>query len=100
MRRLSMHPRTHRALEALLSEERGAAEAAITRSAARRATLASQAEEEDVIRKVREEFPPLAIDPELANALSALRGTRATGLVEPVRRLGSDRHRPGDALQT
>ena len=86
-----MHPRTQRALEALPPEERAAAEAAITRSAARRATPDGQAEEEEVIRKVREEFPPLAIDPELAKALSALRGTRATGL-EPVRCLGTDRH--------
>jgi hypothetical protein len=29
-----------------------------------------------VIRKVREEFPPLAIDPELAKALAALRAER------------------------
>jgi len=76
MRRPSMHPRTHLALEALPPEERVAAEAAITRSAARRATPAGQAEEEEVIRKVREEFPPLAIDPELAKALSALRAER------------------------
>ena len=94
-----MHPRTRRALEALPPEERAAAEAAIARSAARRATPAGQAEQEEVIRKVREEFPPLAIDPELAKALARSAGTRATGL-EPVRRLGADRHRPGDALET
>ena len=41
-----------------------------SRSAAHRATPEGQAEEEEVIRKVREEFPPLAIDPELAKALS------------------------------
>jgi transcriptional regulator with XRE-family HTH domain len=33
-------------------------------------------EQEEVIRKVRREFPPLAIDPELAKALSALRAER------------------------
>jgi DNA-binding Xre family transcriptional regulator len=71
-----MHPRTQRALQALSPEERAAAEAAITQSAARRATPAGRAEEEEVIRKVREEFPPLAIDPELAKALSALRAER------------------------
>ena len=53
-----MHPRTQHALEALPPEERAAAEAAITRSAARRATPSGQAEEKEVIRKVREEFPP------------------------------------------
>jgi hypothetical protein len=63
MRRLLMHPRSQRALQALSPEERAAAEVAITQSAARRATPAGQAEEEEVIRKVREEFPPLAIDP-------------------------------------
>ncbi len=92
-----MHPRTQRALEALPPAERAAAEAAITQSLARRATPDGQAEEEEVIRKVREEFPPVAIDPELAKALSALRGARAAGL-EPVRCLETDRHRPCDAL--
>ena len=53
-----MHPRTQRALEALPPDERAAAEVAITQSAARRATPAGHAEEEEVIRKVREEFPP------------------------------------------
>ena len=71
-----MHPRTRRRLEALPPEARAAAEAAIARSAARRATPEGQAEQEDVIRKVREEFPPLAIDPELAKALAALRAER------------------------
>ena len=64
-----MHPKTRQALEALTPEARAAAEAAIARSAARRATPEGQAEEEEVIRKVRDEFPPLAIDPELAKAL-------------------------------
>jgi hypothetical protein len=71
-----MHPRTHRALEALPPEARAAAEAAIARSEAWRATPEGQAEQEEVIRKVREEFPPLVIDPELAQALSALRAER------------------------
>ncbi len=71
-----MHPRTRRALEALPPEKRAAAEAAIARSAARRATPAGRAEEEEVIRQVRAEFPPLAIDPELARALAALRAER------------------------
>jgi hypothetical protein len=53
-----MHPTTQRAPEAFPPEERAAAEAAITRSAARRATPDGQAEEEEKIRKVREEFPP------------------------------------------
>jgi hypothetical protein len=61
-----MHPKTQRALEALPPEERAAAEAAIARSATRRVTPAGQVEEEEVIRKVREEFPPVAIDPEVA----------------------------------
>ena len=60
-----MHHRTRRALQALPPEKRAAAEAAIARSAARRATPEGRAEEEEVIRKVREEFPPLAIDPDL-----------------------------------
>src|SRR4051812_20451039 len=72
VRNLAMHPRTRQALEALPPEQRAAAEAAITKSAARRATPEGQAEEEEVIRKVRQEFPPLSIDPELAKALSAL----------------------------
>jgi hypothetical protein len=94
-----MHPRTRRALEALPSEERAAAEAAITRSTAHRATLAGRAEEEEVIRKVREEFPPPGDRPGAGQGpLRAASGTRATGL-EPVRCLGADRHRPGDALE-
>ena len=71
-----MHPRTRRALDALPPEKRVAAEAAIARSTAHRATPEGQAEQEAGIRKVREEFPPLAIDPELAKALSALRAER------------------------
>ncbi len=94
-----MHPRTHRALESLPPEERAAAEAAIARSAARRATPAGQAEEEEVIRKVREEFPPPGDRPGTGQgAVRPARGTRATRL-EPVRCLGADRHRPGDALK-
>ena len=67
-----MHPRTRRALEALPLEAQVAAEAAIARSASRRATPEGQAEQEEVIRKVREEFPPLAVDAELAKTLTAL----------------------------
>jgi hypothetical protein len=47
----------------LSPEARSAAEVAIARSAASRATPVGQAEQENVIRKLREEFPPLAIDP-------------------------------------
>jgi len=89
-----MHPRTGRALEAMLPEARAAAEAAIARSAALRATPEGQAEEEEVIRKVREEFPPLSIDPELAIALSALRAERerqGLSLSEVSERSGIDR---------
>jgi hypothetical protein len=68
-----MQPTTCRALEALSPEKPAAAEAAIARSAARRATPEGQAEQDEVIRKVSEEFPPSGIDPELAKALSALR---------------------------
>jgi ribosome-binding protein aMBF1 (putative translation factor) len=71
-----MHPRTRRALESLPPEARAAAEAAIAQSTSRRATPEGQAEQDEVIRKVCEEFPPLAIDSELANALSALRVER------------------------
>ena len=53
-----MHPRTRRALEALPPESRNAAEAAIARSAACRATPEGQAEQEEVLRKVRQEFRP------------------------------------------
>lgn len=49
-----MHPRTRHALEALAPEARAAAEAAIARSASRRATAEGQAEQAEVIRKVRE----------------------------------------------
>jgi DNA-binding Xre family transcriptional regulator len=71
-----MNPKTRRALEGLPPKARSAAEAAIARSAARRATPEGRAEQEEVIRKVREEFPPLTIDPELAGALAALRAER------------------------
>src|SRR5580692_246500 len=60
VRRMAMHLRTRQALEELPPEARAAAEAAIARSAARRATPEGQAEQDEVIRKVREEFPPLA----------------------------------------
>jgi len=47
-----------------------------------------------VIRKVREEFPPLAIDPELAKALAALRAERerqGLSLSDVSERSGIDR---------
>ncbi|QDV39658.1 helix-turn-helix domain-containing protein [Tautonia plasticadhaerens] len=72
-----MHPRTRRELEALPPEKRAAAEAAIARDAAHRATLEGFEEEQDVIRRIREEFPPSAIiDPDLAAALAILRSER------------------------
>ena len=89
-----MHSRTRRALDALPPEKRAAAEAAIARSDARRATPEGQAEQEEVIRKVREEFPPLAIDPELAKALFALRAERerqGLSLSDVSERSGIDR---------
>jgi len=89
-----MHPRTRRALETLPPEARAAAEAAIARSEACRATPEGQAEQEEVIRKVREEFAPLAIDPELAKALSALRAERerqGLSLSDVSERSGIDR---------
>jgi DNA-binding Xre family transcriptional regulator len=89
-----MHPRTRRALEGLTPEKRAAAEAAIARASARRATADGRAEEEEVIRKVREEFPPLAIDPDLAGALAALRAERARqglSLSDVSQRTGIDR---------
>ena len=89
-----MHPKTRSALEALPPEARVAAEAAIARSAACRSTPEGQAEEEEVIRKVREEFPPLAIDPELAKTLSALRAERerqGLSLSDVSERSGIDR---------
>jgi hypothetical protein len=73
MRRIPTHPRTRRELDAVTSEARAAAEAAIARPAARRATREGQAKEDEVIRRVREEFPPLAIDADLAKALTTLR---------------------------
>jgi DNA-binding Xre family transcriptional regulator len=81
-------------LEALPPEARAAAEAAIGRSAARRATLVGQAEEQEVIRKYREEIPPLAIDPELAAALAALREEQerqGLSLTDVSKRSGIDR---------
>jgi DNA-binding Xre family transcriptional regulator len=89
-----MHPRTRRALDALTPEARAAAEAAIARSEAYRATPEGQAEQAEVIRKVREEFPPLAIDPELAKALAALRAERerqGLSLSDVSERSGIDR---------
>ncbi len=89
-----MHPRTRRALEALSPEARAAAEAAIDRSMAYRATPEGQAEQQEVIRKVREEFPPLVIDPELAKALAALRAERkrqGLSLSDVSERSGIDR---------
>ncbi len=89
-----MLPRTRRALDALPPEKRATAEAAIARSDARRATPEGQAEQEEVIRKVREEFPPLAIDPELAQALAALRAERerqGLSLSDVSERSGIDR---------
>ena len=44
-----------------------------SRGPTRRATPEGQAEQEEVIRKVREEFPPLAIDPDLAITRPRLR---------------------------
>jgi transcriptional regulator with XRE-family HTH domain len=47
-----------------------------------------------VIHKVREEFPPLAIDPELAQAVSALRAERQSqglSLCDVSERSGLDR---------
>jgi DNA-binding XRE family transcriptional regulator len=89
-----MHPRTRRALEALPPEQRAAAEAAIARSAARRATPEGRAEEEEVIRKVREEFPPARPDPDAAPILAALRGERerqGLSLADVAERSGIDR---------
>jgi ribosome-binding protein aMBF1 (putative translation factor) len=89
-----VHPRTRLAVEALPPEARAAAEAAIARSASRRATAEGKAEQEEVIRKVREEFPPLAVDPELAQALSALRAERerqGLSLADVSERSGIDR---------
>jgi ribosome-binding protein aMBF1 (putative translation factor) len=89
-----MHPRTRRALEALPLEAQLAAEAAIARSASRRATPEGQAQQEEVIRKVREEFPPLAVDPELASTLTALRAERerqGLSLSDVSERSGIDR---------
>jgi DNA-binding XRE family transcriptional regulator len=71
-----MHPRTRRALDELPAEQRAAAEAAIARAAARRATPEGRAEQEEVIRKVREEFPPLRPDAETLALIAALRQQR------------------------
>ena len=89
-----MHPRTRRALETLPPEARAAAEAAIARSGAYRATPEGQAEQEEVIHKVLEEFPLLAIDPELAKALALLRAERerqGLSLSDVSERSGIDR---------
>ncbi|MBV8488419.1 MAG: helix-turn-helix transcriptional regulator [Planctomycetaceae bacterium] len=87
-------PQARRALQALSPEARAAAEAAIPRSAVRRATPEGQAEQQEVIRKVREEIPPRAIDPELASALSPLRAERerqGLSLSDLSQRSGIDR---------
>jgi DNA-binding Xre family transcriptional regulator len=76
MREAIMHRGTRQALDALAPEARAAAEAATARSAARLATPEGQAEEAEIIRKLREEYPPAAIDPELAQTLSASRAER------------------------
>jgi ribosome-binding protein aMBF1 (putative translation factor) len=89
-----MHPRTRDALEKLPPEKRSAAEAAILESEARRALPEGRAEEADVIRKVREEFPPRAIDAELARTLASLRAERerqGLSLAEFSERTGIDR---------
>ncbi len=81
-------------MDGLSPEARVAAEAAIARSAASRATPEGQAEQQDIIDKVRDEFPPLAIDPELAKALSALRAERerqGLRLADVSERSGIDR---------
>jgi hypothetical protein len=57
-------PRTRRALEALPRGAHAAARA-IAQSGAYGALPEGQAEQEEVIRKVRGAFLPLAIDPEL-----------------------------------
>jgi DNA-binding Xre family transcriptional regulator len=91
---MAMHPGTRRALDTLPPEKRAAAETAIARSEAWRATPEGGAEQEEVIRKVREEFPPLAIDPELAKALAALRAERrrqGLSLSDVAERSGIDR---------
>jgi hypothetical protein len=56
-----MHPRTRHALDHLPPEASSAAESAIARDTARRATPEGQEEQAQVIRDVREEFPPLTI---------------------------------------
>jgi DNA-binding Xre family transcriptional regulator len=89
-----MHPKTRQALEELPLEARAAAKASISRSAAWRATPEGQGEQEEVIRKVREEFPPLVIDPDLAKALAALRAERerqGLSLSDVSERSGIDR---------
>ena len=58
------------------------------------ATPEGQAEQEEVIRKVREEIPPRAIDPELTSALSAMRAERerqGLSLSDVSHRSGIDR---------
>ena len=89
-----MHPRTRQTLQDFPPEKRAAGEASIARSETRRATPEGRADEEEVIRKVREEFPPLAIDPDLAAALAALRAERerqGLSLSDIAERTGIDR---------
>jgi hypothetical protein len=89
-----MHPRTRRALDGLPAEQRAMAEAAIARAAARRATPEDQAEEEEVIRKVREEFPPRKPDAETLALIAALRHERerqGLSLDEIAERSGQNR---------
>lgn len=89
-----MHPRTRHSLDQLPPEARAAAEAAIARDKARRTTPEGQEEQAEVIRKVREEFPPLTIDPELADAIAQLRAERqrqGLSLSELSARSGIDR---------
>jgi hypothetical protein len=46
-------------MDALPPEQRAAAEAAISRDAARRATPEGQEQEQEIIRRIRQEFPTL-----------------------------------------
>jgi DNA-binding Xre family transcriptional regulator len=84
-----MRRTTRHALDALSPEARAAAEAAIARAAARRATPEGQAGEAEAIRNVREEFPPLALDPALA-ALRAERERQGLSLSDVSERSGID----------
>jgi hypothetical protein len=71
-----MHPRTRRALDELPAEQRADVEAIIRRRAARLATPEGRAEEDEVIRKVREEFPPAKPDAETLALIAALKQQR------------------------